>query len=135
MRLLAWNLNHRATQKPIVRSVGRGDPLFHCGRDRADRVRARTSRTAFTDSLAEVRLKYQQWTPRVSRQNSVLIASRVELVRGEITAPADCDVALPSNVLHVHLPKYDCELLAVRVPDYSRASMTAVRNLDDNPNP
>ena len=51
----------------------------------------------------------------------VLIASRVELVRGEITAPTDCDVSLPSNVLHVHLPTYECELLAVRVPDYSRA--------------
>jgi len=141
MRLLAWNLNHRATQKPIVRSVGRGDPLFPLAdvivlteyvRRTSDAYRRSPTRSPKSGSNTNSgRLGF-------SRQNSVLIASRVELVRGEITAPGDCDVDIALRRMF-----YTCTCRSTTasysrsgLPDYSRASMTSLSEIStDNPNP
>jgi len=120
MRLLTWNVNHRATRKRIPE--GMSDAIGSLSPDvvvLTEYVPGPT-REEFVAGLGSVGLGNVMTTPRVAGQNSILIASRTPLVSGDIFTPA-IDPAFPSNGLHVHVPRHDIEILGLRIPDYSRS--------------
>lgn len=118
MRILAWNVNHRTTQKRIP-----PDMAVAIGSLSPDVVVLTEyvpgpSREQFIADIDAAGLSYILTSLRVPGQNSVLIASRMPIEAGHIHAPAIAP-ALPSNVLHVHLPESGIDVLGLRIPDYS----------------
>ena len=120
MRVMTWNLNHRTRAKPIP--LGLPDAIASLEPDLivlTEYVHAE-SRRSFLAQLADRGLPY--W--HVSRvtppgENHVLIASRSPMELGPIAAPAIAP-SVPSNALHVILPREGIEILGLRVPDYSK---------------
>jgi endonuclease/exonuclease/phosphatase family metal-dependent hydrolase len=120
VRVLTWNLNHRTRAKAIPSIVA--DSIASLEPDLivlTEYVHGATRRP-FLDQLAERGLGYHlvsQVTP--PRENHVLIVSRSPIELGSIQAPAIAP-SVPSNFLHVILPQEQCEILGLRVPDYSK---------------
>ncbi|MGO9924558.1 MAG: endonuclease/exonuclease/phosphatase family protein [Isosphaeraceae bacterium] len=120
LRFLTWNLNHRARAKPIPSILT--DVIVSLEPDAVvltEYVHG-ASRRPFLDQLADRGLP--NWlvshvTP--SKENHVLIASRTPIELGSIRAPA-ISPSVPSNFLHVILPQEGCEILGLRVPDFSK---------------
>lgn len=119
MRLVTWNVNHRARVRRIpdrmAEAVGvlRPDILI------LTEFVPDQSRCGFLAAIAELGLREVLHTPRVVGQNSVLVASRFPLAAGYLEAP-NIDSAFPSNVLHVRVPEFGLDVLGVRIPDYSK---------------
>jgi hypothetical protein len=120
LRILAWNLNHRARAKAIPSCLA--DVIASLEPDvivLTEYVH-RDTRRPFLDQLADRGLPnslVSQVTPL--GENHVLIASRTPLELGFIQAPAIAP-SVPSNFLHVNLPQKGCEILGLRVPDFSK---------------
>ena len=120
MRLVTWNLNHRAKARAIPPSLS--DRIASLEPDLivlTEYVHG-DFRRPFLAQLADRGLPY--W--HVSRvtppgENHVLIASRTPIELGPIEAPAIAP-SVPSNALHVILPEVGTEILGLRVPDYSK---------------
>jgi endonuclease/exonuclease/phosphatase family metal-dependent hydrolase len=119
MKILAWNVNHRARRKAIphglVDAVGALAPDLVV---LTEYVQS-DAHGAFTRALGAVGLLHARVSVEAPGQNQVLIASRWPLVDGDIRAPAIAP-ALPSNALHVQVPDGGVDVLGLRIPDYSR---------------
>jgi endonuclease/exonuclease/phosphatase family metal-dependent hydrolase len=120
MRLMTWNLNHRAKAKAIPTNLS--DIIASLEPDLVvltEYVHG-DSRQPFLTQLYDRGLRYSR-VSRVTppRENHVLIASRTPLELGSIEAPAIAP-SVPSNALHVILPHEGIEILGLRVPDYSK---------------
>jgi endonuclease/exonuclease/phosphatase family metal-dependent hydrolase len=119
MKLLAWNVNHRATGKAIPPTMA--EALSFLGPDMivlTEYVPSR-SHVEFEAALSLNGFSNLLVSPFTPRENHVLIASRTEIRLGDIQAPPIAP-SVPSNVLHVHLPFHQLEVLGIRVPDYSK---------------
>ncbi len=120
LRVLAWNVNHRARAKAIPPMlVDAIDSLRPDLIVLTEYVHGAT-RSPFLDQLADRGLPHwhvSHVTPL--KENHVLIASRTSIEAGSIHAPAIAP-SVPSNFLHVSLPHEGCEILGLRVPDYSK---------------
>jgi len=80
----------------------------------------RDSRQPFLEQLAESGFPHWQVSHVTPLgENHVLIASRAPIEVGSIRAP-DIAPSVPSNFLHIRLPHEGCEILGLRVPDYSK---------------
>ena len=119
MKLVTWNINHRAQQARIPASMARAIGSLEPDVVVLTEYVPGPTRQAFRAELAASGLEHQCLSPRASGQNHVLIASRVSLERGIIRAPG-ITPAVPSNALHVLLPDVGVEILGLRVPDFSR---------------
>lgn len=119
LRILTWNLNHKTHPKAIPSMLV--DVIASVEPDLivlTEYVHTPT-RQLFLDQLADRGLSYwlvSRLTPL--KENHVLIASRTPIEHGSILAPPIAP-SVPSNFLHVTLPEKGCEILGLRVPDYS----------------
>jgi hypothetical protein len=123
MRIVAWNVNHRARAKDIpnqlTEAIGALDPDVIVLTEYVHGP----SRAGFHASLVQHGFCHLLMSERTPRENQVLIAARSALEAGPIFAPAIAP-SVPSNALHVRLPQDGLEILGVRVPDYSKALKT-----------
>lgn len=119
MRLLSWNLNHRAARRSIPGWI-------------ADAVAAEAPDVAilteyvegpdhgsFVAVLARLGLREVSTSRRPARQNQVLIATRTPHLVQEKTDP-EIHPAVPSNLLHVTLMDEKLEVIGFRMPAYPR---------------
>lgn len=119
LRVLTWNLNHRARPRSIAATVA--TVIGTLAPDVAvltEYVEGK-SHAAFIQELAAVGLEHFSHSARVKGQNQILIASRLSLRSGHLLAPA-LDAALPSNVLHVELVEPRLDIVGIRVPAYEQ---------------
>ncbi len=116
MRLLTWNLNHRA--RPRAFRSGVSDTIQGLAPDVAvltEYVEG-PSHAQFLAHLTDIGLAHSRLTAPRRGENQLLIASRTRLDVGKIKPP-NLDASVPSNVMHVRLPGLD--ILGLRIPDYS----------------
>ncbi len=118
MRLLAWNLNHRARPRVVPEGVSRAIAALAPDVAVLTEYVSRNSHERFIGQLAALGLPHAMASGKVPGQNQVLVASRQRFERGSLRAP-DIEPAFPPNVLHVTLPEAGVGILAMRVPDYS----------------
>jgi endonuclease/exonuclease/phosphatase family metal-dependent hydrolase len=119
MNFVTWNVNHRSRQRSVPPTMAKAIASLEPDLVVLTEYVPGADHTGFVSELAETGLVHALWTERVVGQNSVLIASRARIVRGDLRAGTG-DAAFPSNVLHVCLPDDGVEVLGVRIPDYSR---------------
>jgi endonuclease/exonuclease/phosphatase family metal-dependent hydrolase len=124
LRVLSWNLNHRARAKAIPSTLADSIASLKPNVIVLNEYVHGDSRQPFLEQLAKRGFPYWQVshvTPL--RQNHVLIPSRTPIDLGCIKAPA-IEKFIPSNFLHVSLPHEGCEILGLRIPDYSNDPKT-----------
>jgi endonuclease/exonuclease/phosphatase family metal-dependent hydrolase len=120
MRLMTWNVNHRAKAKAIPPKMPKIIASLQPDLIVLTEYVHGESRRSFLAQLAAGGLRH--WlTSRVALrgENHVLVASRTPIVHGGIEAPAIAP-SVPSNALHVILPHEGIEIVGLRVPDYSK---------------
>lgn len=117
MRVLSWNLNHRAAKRRIP------DWLSHAIAAHAPDVMVLTEYVEGTDhdqfvkALHGVGLRYNSISHPVPRQNQVLIATRLPHRIGHLSPPT-IHPAVPSNALHVVLDEPELDLIGFRMPAF-----------------
>ncbi len=124
LRVLGWNLNHRARVKAIPPKLVEAIASFEPDVIVLNEYVHRETRRPFLDEVAERGLPHwliSHVTPL--GENHVLIASRTPIEAGSIRAP-DIAPSVPSNFLHVILPQDGCEILGLRIPDYGKEPKT-----------
>jgi endonuclease/exonuclease/phosphatase family metal-dependent hydrolase len=120
LRVIAWNVNHRARGRAIHPNLVEAIASLNPDVIVLNEYVHRDTRRQFFDQLTEHDLRYQlvsHVTPH--GENHVLIASRSPIELGSIRAPG-IEKSIPSNFLHVRLPQDGCEILGLRIPDYSK---------------
>jgi len=123
LKIVAWNINHRIREKAIP------DQMIEAMVSLAPDVIVLTeyvhgpSRGSFLARLAEHGFGHWIVSDPRPRENQVLVAARTDLEPGSIRAP-EIAPSVPSNALHVRLPRDGVEILGLRVPDYSKDAKT-----------
>jgi endonuclease/exonuclease/phosphatase family metal-dependent hydrolase len=125
LRVAAWNVNHRATRKAIPSSIAQSiisinpdiivlTEFVHCD--------TKGDRQQFYDQLRNARYTHQLLSITNPKQNHVIIASRQEIIPGDLIPPSTIHEAVPSNFLHVKTTSENrpLEIIGIRVPDYSK---------------
>jgi Endonuclease/Exonuclease/phosphatase family len=123
VRIIAWNINHRIREKAIPGKTI--EAIVSLGPDvivLTEYVHGPT-RVDFLATLAQLGFGHWLVSDARPRENHVLIAARSTLEPGPIFAP-EIAPSVPSNALHVRLPREGLEILGIRVPDYSKALKT-----------
>lgn len=117
MRLLTWNLNHRAAQRIIPDwvpiAIGNQNPDLVVI---TEYVQGDTH-SKFVRALAVQGLPHTQVSMRTEGQNQILIASKSILSSGCIHG-LDLHPAVPSNTLHVFVDDYQIQLIGFRMPAF-----------------
>jgi endonuclease/exonuclease/phosphatase family metal-dependent hydrolase len=119
MRLLAWNLNHRAARRGIPSWISAA--TAEIGVDAAifsEYVEGR-DHNGFLTALSGNGLTHVSISERPRRQNQILIATSEPHVRRHIPDPG-IHPAVPSNVLQVQLANSGITVLGFRMPAYPR---------------
>ena len=117
MRLLAWNLNHRAARRSIPGWIAESIAV------QAPDVLVLTEYVegndhgSFCRALCETGLRHITYTPRVSHENQTLIATRQPHHPGHLSPPAICR-SLPQNFLHIQLSLEQVHVVGFRMPAY-----------------
>lgn len=143
MRLLTWNLNHRAARRAIPHWVSAA-----IGNQQPDLVVLTEyvesdAHGAFVDALAQQGLLHAQVSKRTAGHNQILIASKTPLLHGHINGPA-LHPAVPSNTLHVVAKDLGCQVIGFRMPAFESKDwaikravwewlIQASRSLEHNP--
>jgi endonuclease/exonuclease/phosphatase family metal-dependent hydrolase len=142
MRLVTWNLNHRTRARRITPPIV--EVLVAIGAQVVVLTEyvAGPSHRAFLDALGDAGLQHSSITDAVAGENQLLVVSVSPVERGHLRAPA-IGASLPSNVSHLAIPRLGFDLLALRLPDYSREPRTrracwgwileAAASLEDQP--
>jgi hypothetical protein len=117
VKIVAWNLNHRAARRRIptwvvsaVESVAPDVAIFTEYVEGQDHDR-------FLADLSDIGLNHACVSSQVKGQNQVLIASRSELVRGGLLAPP-IHPSVPPNALHVLIASTGINVLGFRMPAF-----------------
>jgi hypothetical protein len=118
MRILAWNLNHRARRRRIpewvVPAIAAHCPHIVVLTEYVEGP----GHERFLAGLASIGLNYHNISVTEQAHNQVLIASREPLISGTITGPLSIHPSLPSNLLHVVLEHSGMDVLGFRMPAY-----------------
>ena len=119
MKLLAWNVNHRAARRPIppwlIRAIAAESPdvvsltEYVVGPDH-DR---------FLGELANSGLLHSALTARLNGSNQVLVASREPLTPGAVQG-ATFNENIPPNFLNVQMMGTGLDVIGFRMPAYVR---------------
>jgi endonuclease/exonuclease/phosphatase family metal-dependent hydrolase len=119
VRLLAWNVNYRTRPKPVspllVGAIAALEPDVAVLTEYVPG----TGHAGFLEGLAAIGLRHTRVSHYVPKENGVLVASQGVMEIGAIEAPP-IDPSMHSNFLHVYLTADGFEVLALRVPDYSK---------------
>lgn len=118
MRLLTWNLNHRAARRAIPDWVS-----IAIGNQNPDVVVMTEyvqgdAHSGFITDLAGQGLLHTQVSTRTEGQNQILIASRSPLSLGGIQGP-ELHPAVPPNTLHVVVDDLQLQLIGFRMPAFA----------------
>ncbi|MES2842383.1 MAG: endonuclease/exonuclease/phosphatase family protein [Pseudomonadota bacterium] len=115
MRLVTWNVNHRAKARKIpawiVAAIEQREPDLLVLTEYVEGLEHQD----FSSALADIGLAHVACSTRVSGHNQILIAARLPLLPGQVFAPALHD-AVPPNFLHVTLPDIGVDCFGVRIP-------------------
>jgi exonuclease III len=118
MRIVSWNLNHRACRRSIpdwiVEEIATARPdVLVC----TEYVEA-AEHHSFVSALKNAGLASVSTTVVKPRQNQILMATRLPHRAGQIPPPTDIDGSVSSNALHVTVGGID--VLGMRMPAYVR---------------
>jgi hypothetical protein len=131
MRLLAWNLNHRAARRPIPSWIATAIV------ERALDVLVLTEyvegpdHDSFLATLKANGLCKFSCTPQPGRENQLLIASSDTQRRYELVAP-DIHPSVPPNILEVSLASSGVTVLGFRMPAFVGKGSRALKRLTWN---
>ena len=121
MRLIAWNLNHRAARRRIPDWVSTAISAMSPDTLVLTEYVEGPDHNSFLGELSKQGLQQVSTTVRPARQNQVLIATREPHTFGELQAPP-IHAAVPSNVLHVRLDASGLQILGFRMPAFKQAN-------------
>ena len=129
MKIAAWNVNHRASQKKIPFSIA--PAIISTGADvivfnEFVQCDFKADRLAFYGQLEHAGFTFRILSTPTPKENHILIASRVPVVAGDLVAPTTIQSAVPSNFLHVRCVESKTEIIGLRVPDYSKTTYKEV---------
>ena len=119
MKIVSWNVNHRASEKKIPKNLA--DGILSLSPDiviLTEFVLAK-SRDQFIKDLVNYGLVHIRTSNFVPGENSIFVASNVLLNNGSIKAPLLAP-SIPTNFYHLELPTKNLHLIAIRIPDYSK---------------
>lgn len=118
MRVLAWNLNHRAARRRVpewipsaIQSASADIVVLTEYVEGQDHGR-------FLVDLSAIGLKHVHTSGQLKGENQVLIASREAMIRGGLVAPPIYS-SVPPNALHVVLRDSDVDVLGFRMPAFT----------------
>ena len=121
MKLVAWNLNHKASERTLKPAIAR---IVHALRPDvlilSEYVHGE-SRAPFLEALTACDLRHVLWSDRLNSNNQILVASRFPLSPGDLTGPVTEDKGGESNFLHAQVG--DFEIVGVRAPAYTQSSV------------
>lgn len=121
MRLLTWNLNHRAAQRAIPAWVPAA-----IAEQRPD-VAVLTeyvegpAHDGFLAELAAFELGYPVFSRKTPGHNQILVASKTPLTQHKLEPPP-IHAAVPSNTLHVVEDTLGFHLVACRIPAFDKSA-------------
>jgi endonuclease/exonuclease/phosphatase family metal-dependent hydrolase len=125
MKIVTWNLNHRAGRNKVqpgdIRKVA--GALVSLDTDivvLTEYVPDPTYDSQFQKDLklsgfSEVLIS-DHYGPEKGVHNRILIASRIPMKKGAIKAPTDIIDAVPNNIFHVTVPELNLNILGLRMP-------------------
>jgi endonuclease/exonuclease/phosphatase family metal-dependent hydrolase len=119
MKILAWNVNHRARPKAIPPGLGEAIGAMAPDLVVLTEYVPSDSHAGFLSALGTFGLLHTCISGAAPKENRVLIASRWPLEDGDIHTPPIAP-SVPSNALHVYVPDREVALLGIRIPDYSK---------------
>lgn len=126
MKVLSWNLNHRAARRAIP------DWVVSAIEAEAPDLAILTEYVAgpdhhrFLGGLSAAGLPFVSLSDQVKGENQILIASRESLSSGHLFAPA-IHSAVPPNALHVTLNPSRVHCLGFRLPAFKRVDKAFAR--------
>jgi hypothetical protein len=97
VRILNWNLNHRAARRPVPRWISEAIAQQHADVVVLTEYVTGPDHERFVGELAAIGLPHVAKGERIGRENEVLIAAREPLATGTIQAPA-IHPSVPSNL-------------------------------------
>jgi hypothetical protein len=119
MRIVAWNLGHQTHERKVksgfLPAIGKLQPDILILNEYVHGA----SRDEMLKGLANLGLVYWRLSDRLGNNNQVLIASRYELVPGDLRGPSTDSGGGESNFLHVRVPALDMDVVGLRVPSYT----------------
>ena len=123
LRVVTWNLNHRARQRQIAPAVSQAVAALSPDIAVLTEYVEGQSHSDFVTELAKLGFSTVFRSAKTVGQNQILVASHLPIALGTFRAPA-LDPALPSNVLHVRVPEFEIDVVGIRVPAYENAEST-----------
>ena len=120
MKIISWNLNHRTIEKPIPDDIVIFFEQYAPDIIVLNEYVDGESRNKFKQKLKELGYSHQLLSPKVGRQNQIFIASKNEIILGDISAP-DFTEPARTNFLHVTMAETNLELAGLRAPFYKLA--------------
>lgn len=120
MRLLIWNLNHRAARRPIPEWLSVAIARWSADVVVLSEYVEGPDHDRFVGQLQAQGLLHSALTERRNGENQLLIASRAPTRRGHLVAPA-IHSSVPSNALHVVVEESGMHMLGCRVPAFTGA--------------
>ena len=122
MNIISWNLNHRTNEKPIPDEAVEFFRLKNADVIILNEFVDAPSRDSFKEALRALGYTHQSISPKFKKHNQIFIASKHEIVLGDLEAPP-MDNASKGNFLHVILPQHNMELVGFRAPSYKTAAL------------
>lgn len=120
MKLLAWNLNHRAARRSIADWIACAIVAHSPDVVVLTEYVEGPDHERFLGALSDGGLVHALLSPRVERQNQVLIVSNQTLRRGELRAPT-IHPAVPPNALEAVLEPSGLHVVGFRMPAFTGA--------------
>ena len=121
MRILTWNINHRAVTKAIPAALPKGILSLNPDVVVLTEYVEGSDHSKLCDSLEAGGLPVQFRSQKVEGQNQVFVASRFVATVGLLAPPNDLYPAA-SNWLHVRIAGPSLEIVGMRVPCYDLAN-------------
>lgn len=128
MRLLAWNVNHRAARRTIPDWVGESIADQHADVVVLTEYVAGNAHGAFCQSLINSGLGHITLSTAVERQNQVLIATK-KPHRPILMAVQPIHPAVSPNILQVRLDVQDIHVIGFRMPMFTGADRLLKRRV------
>ena len=120
MKLLAWNLNHRAARRSIADWIASAIVAHSPDVAVLSEYVEGPDHERFLGALAAGGLHHALISQRVARQNQVLIVSNQTLSRGPLQAPA-IHPSVPPNALEAILEPSGLHVVGFRLPAFEAA--------------
>ena len=138
MKILTWNLNHRAGNTKVLPEVMEKIPGALASLDADIIVLTEYVPNPKYHNQFEKDLKHRgfvdvlmsdHYGPEKDVHNRILIASRIPLKKGNIKAPTNIVNGVPNNVFHVNVPKTGLGIIGLRMPLSNEPKSVQIRKI------